>query len=125
MPASHYTALLLGERRRRIVGLILIYLGGLVLLAAGVTKFAHFPPVVAQLTAAGFGARRYSWLRAWKRCRLPFFCCQKLDLSGSFLLPRSWVQLLLLTYKQASTPARLHRPFCSPFAGLAPGCVIR
>jgi DoxX-like family len=58
MSASHYTALPPGEGRRRIVGLILIYFGGLVLLAAGVTKFAHLPPVVAQLTAAGFGGQK-------------------------------------------------------------------
>jgi hypothetical protein len=47
MSARHYTALRLGERSRRIVGLILIYMGGLVLSAAGVTKLAHLPPVVA------------------------------------------------------------------------------
>ena len=56
--ASHDTALPLGERSRRITGLILIYLAGLALLAAGVTKFAHLPPVVAQLTAAGFGGQK-------------------------------------------------------------------
>lgn len=36
------------------VGNVLIYLVGFALLAASGTKFAHLPPVIAQLTSAGF-----------------------------------------------------------------------
>ena len=43
------------NRVRRIAGNALIFLGGFGLLAAAGTKFAHLPPVVAQLTSAGFG----------------------------------------------------------------------
>ena len=43
---------------RQLAGQILIYIAGFGLLAAAVTKFAHLPPVVAQLTNAGFGGEK-------------------------------------------------------------------
>jgi len=45
-------------RVRQIVGQVLIYVGGLALLAAAITKFAHLPSVVAQLTNSGFGGNK-------------------------------------------------------------------
>lgn len=55
MSASVQTTNLSTNRVRRIGGNALIFLGGFGLLAAAGTKFAHLPPVVAQLTTAGFG----------------------------------------------------------------------
>jgi hypothetical protein len=46
---------------RSIVGVIMIYVGGFGLLVAVGTKFAHLPPVVAQLTSA-------DWLRCHASC---------------------------------------------------------
>ncbi len=46
------------NRVRRIAGNVLIFLSGFGLLAAASTKFAHVPPVVAQLTSAGFGGEK-------------------------------------------------------------------
>ena len=46
------------NRIRRIAGNALIFLSGFGLLAAAGTKFAHLPPVVAQLTSAGFGGEK-------------------------------------------------------------------
>ena len=43
---------------RQIFGQVLIYIAGFGLLAAAITKFAHLPPVVAQLTNAGFGGEK-------------------------------------------------------------------
>jgi hypothetical protein len=43
---------------RQLAGQILVYIAGFGLLAAAVTKFAHLPPVVAQLTNAGFGGEK-------------------------------------------------------------------
>jgi hypothetical protein len=43
---------------RQLAGQILIYIAGLGLLAAAIAKFAHLPPVVAQLTNAGFGGEK-------------------------------------------------------------------
>ena len=43
---------------RQLAGQILIYIAGFGLLAAAITKFAHLPPVVAQLTNAGFGGEK-------------------------------------------------------------------
>jgi hypothetical protein len=47
-----------GASLRQIAGQILIYIAGVGLLAAAVTKFAHLSPVVAQLTNAGFGGEK-------------------------------------------------------------------
>ena len=43
---------------RQIAGQVLIYIAGFGLLAAAITKLAHLPPVVAQLTNAGFGGEK-------------------------------------------------------------------
>ena len=43
------------SKARFLAGNILIYLGAFVLLAGGLTKFAHVPKVVAELTSLGLG----------------------------------------------------------------------
>lgn len=43
------------SKTRQIAGNILVYLGGFALLGGGVTKFAHVPKVVAQMTSMGLG----------------------------------------------------------------------
>jgi hypothetical protein len=58
MSANLQTTNLSSNRVRRIAGNVLIFLAGFGLLAAAGTKFAHLPPVVAQLTSAGFGGEK-------------------------------------------------------------------
>jgi hypothetical protein len=43
---------------RNIVSNILIYLPSIALLASSITKFAHVPAIVAQMTAVGFSGPR-------------------------------------------------------------------
>jgi len=52
------TSPVLTQRSRETAGLVLIYLGALVLVASSITKFAHLPPVEAQLTTAEFGGQK-------------------------------------------------------------------
>lgn len=49
---------------RQIAGQILIYIAGFGLLVAAATKLAHIPPVVAQLTNAGFGGEKVTLVGA-------------------------------------------------------------
>ncbi len=46
------------NRRRRITGNVLIFLGGLVLIASASAKFAHVPQVVTQLNSWGFDGNK-------------------------------------------------------------------
>ena len=79
MSATVQTARRSSTRVRQTVGTILIYVGGFGLLAASMTKFAHLPPVVAQLTNVHVRSDEYfaclapaifmgvCWLGAWLR----------------------------------------------------------
>ncbi len=46
------------SKARNIVSNILIFLPSIALLASSITKFAHLPAIVAQMTALGFGGPR-------------------------------------------------------------------
>src|SRR5215470_15761487 len=53
---------------RRTAGNILIFLGGLALIASAATKFAHITPVVNQLAAIGFDGGRLMIIATLEFC---------------------------------------------------------
>src|SRR5262245_56216643 len=86
---------------RRTAGNILIFLGGLALIASAATKFAHITPVVNQLTAIGFDGGR-----------LMIIATLEVFSAAMFLIPRtrSIGLLLISSYMGGAIAAHLgHR----------------
>ena len=83
---------------RNIVSNILIFLPSIALLASSITKFAHIPAIVAQMTALGFSGPK-----------LMVVAVLELASSGVFLVPktRPLGLLLLSAYLGGAIAAQL------------------
>lgn len=91
------------SRARRIAGEVLIFLGGLLLLGAGVAKLAHVPKVVSELTAHGFGGERLVVIGALEvACALLFIT--RFTRSMGFLLVSAYLGGAIATHVGHGTP---------------------
>jgi len=113
-----------GSDVRQITGQILIYITGIGLFAAAITKFAQLPPVVAQLTNAGFGGEKITLVASLELVSLCSFFSRLPGQLGFCLLLPSWVGPLLPMCRPASMLVRWRRRYSYRFAGPALGCVI-
>ena len=71
---------------RRTAGNILIFLGGLMLVASAATKFAHIIPVVNQLAAIGFGGSRLMIIATLEFCSAVLFLVPRTRSIGLLLI---------------------------------------
>ena len=71
---------------RRTAGNILIFLGGLMLVASAATKFAHITPVVNQLAAIGFGGSRLMIIATLELCSAVLFLVPRTRSIGLLLI---------------------------------------
>jgi hypothetical protein len=74
------------SKTRRMVGSVLIYLTGFVLIGSAATKFAHVPKVVSELGAMGFEGNRLMMIAALEAVSALLFLIQSIRSAGLLLV---------------------------------------
>lgn len=89
------------NRKRRIAGTALIVVGTALLLGSAATKFAHVPPVVSQLAAAGFSPAKVMFIALLEVLSAVLFLVP-VTRSGGLLLVSSFLGGAIATHLQHS-----------------------
>jgi uncharacterized membrane protein YphA (DoxX/SURF4 family) len=90
-------------KTRRIIGTVLIVVGGILLLGSGATKIAHVPQVVAQMSSNGFSGGKLTLVGILEVvCALLFLI--PATRSGGFLLVSSFLGGAVATHFQHNQP---------------------
>jgi hypothetical protein len=89
------------NKTRRLVGSILIYLTGFVLIGSAASKFAHVPKVVSELSAMGFEGNRLMMIAALEAVSALLFLIHRIRSAG-LLLVSAWARRA--TFLWASVP---------------------